>query len=171
MPMSIFIMQGGEKNMIQSIKSLISRLYQDTGIRVIQANQTASQPPLPYGVYNITSPYIKGVGREDVSTFEDETGLYLKRTEQYKVTISFNLYAKDNETTIDLASQVRKWFLFMGEEFIQEQNIAIVEVGNTENRTTFLVDSYEYKHGFDVQLRLSEELIKAVGYFDRIEGV
>jgi hypothetical protein len=153
--------------MITAIKSIIGRIYQDTGIRVIQANLTAPTPPLPYGVYNITSPYIKGVGREDVSTYEDETGLYLKRTEQYQVTISFNLYAKDSETTIDLATQVRKWFLFMGEEFIQEQNIAVIEAGNIENRTTFLVDSYEYKYGFDVQLRLSEEATRKIeNYFE-----
>jgi hypothetical protein len=153
--------------MMTAIKSIIGRIYQDTGIRVIQANLTAPTPSLPYGVYNITSPYIKGVGRENVSTYEDETGLYLKRTEQYQVTISFNLYAKDSETTIDLATQVRKWFLFMGEEFIQEQNIAVIEAGNIENRTTFLVDSYEYKYGFDVQLRLSEEATRKIeNYFE-----
>jgi hypothetical protein len=154
--------------MITAVKSLTTRIYQDTGIRVVEANQKdAPIPSLPYGVYNITSPYIKGVGREDVSTYEDETGLYLKRTEQYQVTISFNLYAKDSETTINLATQVRKWFLFMGEEFIQEQNIAVIEAGNIENRTTFLVDSYEYKYGFDVQLRLSEEATRKIeNYFE-----
>lgn len=155
--------------MISAIKALISQIYKNTGIRVIQANQNAPKPPLPYGVYNITSPYIKGVGMEDLSTYEDETGLYQRRFEQYLVTLSFNLYAPTNETAIDLALQVRKWFLFFGQAFIEGQNIAVASVGNVENRTTFLVDSYEYKHGFDVQLRLTDEMIRQVDWIEFVE--
>lgn len=155
--------------MIQAIKSIISQIYKDTGIRVIQANQNAPKPSLPYGVYNITSPYIKGVGREDINTYEDETGLYQKRVEQYLVTLSFNLYAPTNDSTIDLALQVRKWFLFLGQEFIQDQNIVVANVGNVENRTTFLVDSYEYKHGFDVQLRMTSEMIRQLDWIEFVE--
>jgi hypothetical protein len=154
--------------MMTAIKSLISQLYKDAGIRMIQANQTAPKPPLPYGVYNITSPYIKGAGREDISYFEDGAGFFQKRTEFYRVTLSFNLYADANETAIDLAIKVRQWFLFFGEDFIRNRNIALYEVSNIENRTAFLVDSYEYKHGFDVQLRLTEELIKEADYFDQL---
>ena len=150
------------------INTIISKLYQDTKIRVIQANQTAPMPPLPYGVYNITSPYIDDVGMADVSYIDTGPSLQKKQVDQYKQTISFNFFAVDNETTMNLAKQVRQWFLFFGEDYIQSQNIAVVSVGNIENRTTFLVDSYEYKFGFDVQLRLSEELIKEVDYFDRI---
>jgi hypothetical protein len=155
--------------MIQAIKTLISQIYKDTGIRVIQANQSAPTPPLPYATYNITSPYIKGTGREDITYHENNGELYQKRTEQYRVTLSFNLYAANNETTIDLAYQVRKWFLFLAQEFIEEQNMTVANVGNIENRTTFLVDSYEYKHGFDVQLRLTDEQSRIVEWFNQIE--
>jgi hypothetical protein len=154
--------------MMQAIKNLISQLYKDTNIRVIQGNQTAPKPPLPYGVYNVTSPYIKGVGREDITYVEDETGFLKVKTEQYRVTLSFNFYAATNGDTIDLASKVRQWFLFMGEDFIEEQNIALYEVSNTENRTTFLVDSYEYKYGFDVHLRLTDEQMRQI---QKIENV
>jgi hypothetical protein len=156
--------------MIQAIKSLITRIYQDTGIRVVEANQNgATTPPLPYGVYNITSPYIKGVGMGDISTYDDGTELHLKRTEQYQATISFTLYANDTETTINLTRQVREWFLFMHGDFIQSQNIAVVDVGNVENRTTFLVDSYDYKYGFDVQFRLTDEQIRPIDWFDTVK--
>ncbi|RYI25197.1 hypothetical protein EVU96_24850 [Bacillus infantis] len=154
--------------MINAIKQIIARIKSDTGISIVQANSNgAPKPPLPYGVYNITSPYIKGVGREDLSVYEDENGLYQKRTEQYRVTLSFNLYGNSNETTIDLALKVRKWFLFLGQDFIEEQNIAVTDIGNIENRTTFLVDSYEYKQGFDVQLRLTDEQVRVVDWIEK----
>ncbi|KOP82006.1 hypothetical protein AMS60_05615 [Bacillus sp. FJAT-21945] len=155
--------------MIQAIKRIISQLYKDTNIRVVQANQTAPKPASPYGVYNITSPYIKGVGHENITYYDDNGELYQKHTEQYRVTLSFNLYAATNETTIDLAMRVRLWFLFFAQEFIEEQNITVIEVGNIENRTTFLVDSYEYKHGFDVQVRLTDEQSRVIDWFNNIE--
>ena len=84
------------------------------------------------------------------------------------MTVSFQIYAEDEETTIDLTNKVRQWFLFYGLDFIQSQNVAVVTVGDIENRTTFLVDSYEYKYGFDVQLRLSDQQMKEVDYFDKV---
>lgn len=152
--------------MITTMKAIISQLYKDTGIRVIQANLTAPRPPLPFVVYNVTAPYIKGVGLPDITSYEDETGFHFKHSEQYRVTLSFNGYTSNNETTIDLINKVRQWFLFMGRDFIEEQNVAVIEVGNIENRTTFLVDSYEYKCGFDVQFRLTEEITKPIEWIE-----
>ena len=137
------------------INTIISKLYQDTKIRVIQANQTAPMPPLPYAVYNITSPYIQdGRGNEYI---RDRTAYY---DTHYKQTISFNVYGNTTDEAIQKANDIRHWFLFLGKTFIQDQNIAVLEVTNLEDRTTFLVDSYEYKFGFDVKLRLSESLSK-----------
>lgn len=156
--------------MIAAIKAINRQLRSDTGINVIQANGKGTLPPLPFGVYNITSPYIKGLGRENTEYLAAETELQEKRTEQFRTTLSFNLYGTSNETAIELALQVRQWFLFYGEEFLNDQNVAVAEIGNVENRTTFLVDSYEYKHGFDVQLRLTDEQIKSIDYFNQIGG-
>lgn len=154
--------------MIATIKAINKQLRADTGINVIQANGEGKLPSLPYGTYNLTSPYIKGVGRENTVFSVSGDELQEKRTEQYKSTLSFNLYGTSNETAIDLAMQVREWFLFHGEEFLSDQNVAIVEVRNIENRTTFLVDSYEYKFGFDVQLRMMSELSRNIDYFDHV---
>jgi hypothetical protein len=154
--------------MIEKIKNIIAQLYRDTGLRVIQANTTAPTPPLPYATYNITAPYIKERGKGNFSIYNDESNTYLKRDEQFKITISFNVYSDKNESTIDWAIKLRQWFLFFGSDFIRDLNIAVVNVGNIENRTTFLVDSYEYKHGFDVQLRLTEEQIRTIETIEKV---
>lgn len=154
--------------MIDIIKSMIAKAYQDTGLRIIQANTTAPKPPLPYAVYNITSPHIKDRGQPNMTPQERDGELYLNYEEQYLTTISFNVYADKNETTIDNAIKLRQWFLFVGQEYLQDNRIAVVNVGNIENRTTFLVDSYEYKHGFDVQLRMTQNIEVKTDWFDTI---
>jgi len=152
-----------------AIEAIRKQIIQDTGLLVIPANTGKAVPSLPYAVMNVTSPYIAERGHPNETTYEDESGLYLKYDEQYRSTLSFTIFAADNQTTMDKAKAIRHWFLFFGQEFIQEQNVAVVNVGNTEDRTTFLVDSYEYKHGFDVQLRLSDELIKQIDWIETVE--
>jgi hypothetical protein len=154
--------------MIEVIKSMIAKAYQDTGLRIIQANTTAPKPPLPYAVYNITAPYVKDRGQSNIATREEGEELYLQYEEQYLTTISFNVYADKNESTIDWAMKLRQWFLFWGQDFLQENGIAVVNVGNIENRTTFLVDSYEYKHGFDVQLRMTQTAEMPTEWFNTV---
>lgn len=155
--------------MINTIKNMIAKAYQDTELRIIQANTTAPKPSLPYAVYNITAPYVKDRGQPNMTPQERDGELYLTYEEQYLTTISFNVYADKNETTIDNAIKLRQWFLFVGQEYLQENGIAVVNVGNIENRTTFLVDSYEYKHGFDVQLRMTEHVETKSEWFNQVE--
>lgn len=145
------------------ISSIIAKLYQDTKIRVVQANQTAPVPSLPYAVFNVTSPYIKDGGANEY--IRDRTAYY---DTQYKQTISFNIYASSTDESIQKANDIRRWFLFLGRDFIQDQNIAVLEVTNLEDRTTFLVDSYEYKFGFDVSLRLTESISKDVQTIENV---
>ncbi|KZN96161.1 hypothetical protein AZI98_08845 [Aeribacillus pallidus] len=155
--------------MIQKIKSIIVQAIEDIGMEIIPANTTKPKPPLPYATYNIIAPYIKERGKGNLSVYQDGDSTFLKRDEQYKITVSFNVYSEENESTIDWAIKLRQWFLFWGLDFIQEQNVAVVNVGNIENRTVFLIDSYEYKHGFDVQLRLTNEQIRTVEAIENID--
>ncbi|MFP7735507.1 LIC_12616 family protein [Priestia aryabhattai] len=145
---------------IAVIKEMIAQIKVGTGIQIIKSNTINKPPPLPYGVYNITSPYIKGRGRGALVDYAENGVSYQKRIEQYKFTISFSFYAGDIETTMENAFKVHQWFLFMGQEFIRNKNLAVVEVGNIQDRTTFLVEHYEYKHGFDVHFRATDEQIR-----------
>lgn len=145
---------------IASLKEIIARIKQETNISIVKGNTKSPQLPLPYGVYNITSPYIKGRGKGAVTQYTNDSGTFEKRTEHYKFIISFSFFAIDNETTIELAMKVHQWFLFIGQEFIQEKELVVISVGSIQNRTTFLVDDYEYKHGFDVQFSATDEQIR-----------
>ena len=152
---------------IERLKEMIARIKQDTGIQIIKSNQKARPPTLPYGVYTVTSPYIKGNGNGSVIQFTQEENTFEKRTEYSKYTISFSFYADDNETTIETAMKVHSWFLFASLYFFQDREMVVAVVGNVQNRTTFVVDDYEYKHGFDVQLRETYEQTRLIEVIER----
>lgn len=154
---------------MDAIKIFIAKAYQDTGLRIIQTNTTAPKPPLPYATYHLSSPYIKDKGQPNITTKETSDKLYTDYEDTFITTLSFNVYADKNETTIDHANKLRRWFLFFGQDFLQDSGIAVVTVGNIENRTTFLVDSYEYKYGFDVHLRMTEHVEVESEWFNQVE--
>lgn len=138
------------------IEFIRKRILKDTGILVIPANTTAKKPPLPYATINVTSPWINDVGHADISTFEDGVGIHMHRSEAYQIAFSLNVYAESDANAIQIGMLVRGWFVLKGESFLEDLNVVVVTLGNIGNRTAFLVDSYENKHGFDVQLRATD---------------
>jgi hypothetical protein len=143
---------------------IISQLYQDTKIRIIGANQKAPRPQLPFGTFNVTSPYISESNRPN-EWMEGDT---LNWSKQYQQIVSFNFYGTTIEESIGKANEVRHWFLFFGRQFIETQNMAVLEITNIEDRTVFLEDSYDYKVGFDVRIRLSELLTQTVEWIETV---
>jgi hypothetical protein len=146
-----------------ALKAMITRITQDTGLLVVKADQEgAKQPSLPYAVYKVTSPYIKGRGRGNIAYGGDEASSFETLTTQPIETISFNIFADDGDEAREKAVELHHWFIFTGTEYLEASEIAVRRMDNVENRTTHIVDHYEYKHGFDVQLRTVEVLTKAI---------
>lgn len=141
------------------IEAIRKELLKDTGILVIPTNTTAKKPQLPYATINATSPWIDDRGYADTFIYSDENGSHMKRSEAYQMVFSINIYAVNDAVTIQIAKTLRNWFVSKGDSFLEELNLVVVTRGNIENRTTFLVDSYEYKHGFDVRLRGTDEQV------------
>lgn len=146
------------------LKAMIGKIELDTGVLIVKADQEGAQvPALPYAVYKVTTPYVKGRGRGAVTQYADDSGnAFEVFTEQPLTTISLNVFADDVDEARELAIQIRNWFTFAGEIYLQDQDIVVRNAGNVENRTTHLIDHYEYKHGFDVQLRTEEEQARLI---------
>ena len=135
------------------IETIRKQILKDTGVLIIPANTTAKKPPLPYGTVNLTSPWIDGKGHPDIFIYQDAFGHHMRRTEDYQMVISFQVYAASDAEAVQHAKVIRNWFSLRGQSLMEDLNVVVVRKGNLENRTTFLVDSYDYKHGFDIQLR------------------
>jgi hypothetical protein len=152
------------------IEPLRKRILKDTQFLLIPADTTNSIPNLPFGTMKITSPYIKdgeGQGSEYIEDIDSKS--YHVRDERYKQVLSINTFAESEELAFEHAKTIHRWFLFFGRAFLQDQQIVLVNVGNISSRTTFLLESYEYKCGFDVKIRLSERLSREIDYISSIQ--
>lgn len=155
--------------MIDLIKLIRRQLEKDTGVLIIRADQVGNILKKPYATYKLIA-HRKGIGQEEVSYHDEIDALVEKRVEERNATISFNCYGTTHDNAYEVAEKLRKWFVYSGSFYLDEINVAIAEVSDVQNRTTFLVDSYDEKYGFDVIIRYTDVDKRKVEYFDRIGG-
>ncbi|OAH53082.1 hypothetical protein AWH48_12040 [Domibacillus aminovorans] len=147
---------------VDNLKAMIEVLTAHTGVLIVKADQQgAEQPPLPYGQYKVTSPHIKGRGRGHITQYTEAETEYERLTTQPLMVISFSFFHTDEDSSRELAVLAHGWFQFAGALYFVDEGTAIAHIGNVENRTTHIVDHYDYRHGFDVQI-LSEHHIDRV---------
>ncbi|MFW7187953.1 phage neck terminator protein [Lysinibacillus sp. BNK-21] len=150
------------------IKLIRKQLLDDTDLTIIRADQTGDIPKLPYATYKVIGDR-KGVGQEDVSYVNKSDSLSETRIQERNATISFNTYGTSHDNAFEVATQLRKWFEWRGSLFLDEINVAIVNLTDVTNRTTFLLDSYDEKWGFDVIIRYLDIEEHDIDYFDKVE--
>ncbi|MED4551216.1 hypothetical protein P9305_00695 [Lysinibacillus capsici] len=150
------------------IKLIRKQLLDDTDLTIIRADQTGDIPKLPYATYKVIGDR-KGVGQEDVSHVNKPDSLSETRIQERNATISFNTYGTSHDNAFEVATQLRKWFEWRGSLFLDEINVAIVNLTDVTNRTTFLLDSYDEKWGFDVIIRYLDIEEHDIDYFDKVE--
>lgn len=150
------------------VKSIRKQLATDTNTTIIRADQLGDIPKLPYATYKVISDR-KSVGQEDVLHVDNAAALVETRTQERNSTLSFNIYGTSHDNAYEVASQLRKWFEWRGSLFLDDVNIAVVKLTDVTNRTTFLLDSYDEKWGFDVIIRYLEIDEHEIDYFDKVE--
>lgn len=151
------------------IKAIRTQLATDLGLTIIRADQTGPIPALPYVTYKVIGDR-KGFGRESSNYLDSSNALVETRNQTRNTTISFNVYGTSHDNAYEVASQLRKWFEWRGSLFLEEINVAAVSVEEVGNRTTFLIDSYDEKWGFDVIIRYQESDSLEIDYFDQVES-
>lgn len=144
---------------------LIPLLKAHTGVSVIEADQGGEIPDGNHAVYKFTVPYSKEVGRPNVSYDDSETYNQIQ-SEDYRITLSVTAISEDNDDSTSLAQNIHDWFTFYGEDSMQSAGIVPVSVGDLGNRDS--VNDDETRQGFDVILRLSRELTREIGYYDKV---
>ncbi|MFF5994279.1 hypothetical protein AAGS61_05930 [Lysinibacillus sp. KU-BSD001] len=150
------------------IKAIRRQLATDCNLTIIRADQTGDIPALPYVTYKVISDR-KGRGRENITHEDLSDTLVETRTQERNATISFNIYGTSHDNAYEVAKKLRKWFEFRGSFYLDEIDVAIVSVSDVGNRTTFLVDSYDEKWGFDVIIRYMDTDEHEIDYFDKVE--
>jgi hypothetical protein len=157
------------------INDIISRLYDEVQEPVIQGNQNQPKPPYPFIAYNVTSPYIQGLGRpiKSISTINSESEDFdydIEEThiDQAQMTVSFTAYSDNYSDAYDLALKARDYFSNIGEFGLRSDGIIVVEVLNMSNTDALIVDDYERRINFDVRFRFTHTSKKV---YETIEEV
>lgn len=151
------------------IKSIRTQVAKDTGLTIIRADQKGELPELPCATYKLISDK-KGVGRENIEHIDQENQLIEQRSQERNATISFNVYGTSHDNAFEVAKQLRKWFEWRGSLFLEEINVALVEVTAIDNRSVFLIDAYDEKYGFDVIIRYIDSDQYEIDYFEKVES-
>lgn len=147
--------------MQDKINIVMSRLQSYLDKPVIYANQNKPKPAYPYIAYNLTSPYIKGLGNEirsieavastgEVFDYDIEESII----DQGQFTLSITAYSDEPDGATYLSLDARDFINGQGRDILRPFDIVVIEVGNITSRDTLIVDDYERRAGFDVRFRL-----------------
>lgn len=152
--------------MIGKLKEEIVRgVNKYTGLRVVDTDNNYRRPNKPFFSYKITQIKTNANGEgnysEDFpkslkSEFKHD---YREKVElQPQVVISFNCYSDDIAECLEKAYQAWDYFKHGGNDLLALENFVVFRVEDIMDRTVALGDKYEYRYGFDVELRFLHEI-------------
>lgn len=130
------------------------------GTSVIWSDRASTVLNKPYATIKVISTNPEFVDTRDDYRWEDGDRIKYQ-VRYYKQILSVTVYQEDDQREINmdsmkLSNEIRRWFEIYGKIILEQLDVVLVEVGNVSDRTTFLVDSYDYKRGFDVTLRMTQ---------------
>lgn len=146
------------------LKAIRSGIHEHTGLQVVHTDlpvSAADKLKRPYYSHKVityipdrhTGIHIGAPSGEDIAE---------KLLLQPTLTVSFNSYDKSLVGANTSAIQAWEWFKYIGVPELGAQGYVVVNVTDLYDRTVPLSDTYEYRYGFDVMIRLVHEI-------DRIE--
>ena len=152
--------------MIGKLKNeIVKGLHAYTGLKVVDTDNNHNRPERPFYSYKITSIKTNANGEGNYSSdfpaslkseFKHD---YREKVElQPQVVISFNCYSDDIAECMDKTYQAWDYFKHGGNDELALENIVVVRVEDITDRTIVLGDRYEYRYGFDVELRFLHEI-------------
>lgn len=132
-------------------RELHAFLKKEKSCTLIWANPHTPTPPKPYGVFNMTA---RVVDYRDAIETSEQLNRYQHRQIKQTVSLTFRGRNKDMlREANDIAEHARRWLSLWGEPVLTRNNLVVETIGQISDRTTFIVDSYDYKVGFDVTFR------------------
>lgn len=155
---------------------LIPELKKKVGFPIIQGNQNVTPPETDHAVFNFTTLAQKDVGLESLTMEPGADGeLYAVYTQEFKTVMSLTTvvevdgdvtHAAAQDASLKNASDMLQWFTIFGRSFIISKNIAVTNVSEIQPRDSINED--EYRWGFDVTMRYTQEVRVKEDFFTQI---
>ena len=154
---------------------IVSKLYAKTAKPVIQMEQTASKPPLPYIAYKIitagnTEPGQPIMERTEVVSTDPLFDYDIKETatEQEQETFSFCAYADTSVASMELATVAKNFIKHNMYYDLKDAGAVVVDVAAEGDRTVLIDPAYEFRYGFDVIIRMVNSAERIVSTIEEI---
>lgn len=120
---------------------------------IIRANQGGKEPNHPFGSYLVTSKdnqnynSRKEIANSDPTKYSEE---YYRRE---NLNVSLTLVGKEISKLYEIADKLYDYLNVISKDFQRENNIKIEPLNQIQDRTQFFDPEYEYRLGFDFQVR------------------
>ena len=165
---------------IKKIKAFIKALSEHLDIKFIRSEQSGERPAYPFMSYKILSSD-PGIAQEMIETAEphgdDDTKVVKNSSRESKIVISLNFFSdeKGYGDLFNIAEKAYAWIdSLAGLEAADEIGIGVSVVNYIQDRTVFFETEYEYKFGFDFEVRdkaVKTEIVDAIDIEATIEDI
>lgn len=139
------------------ITDIFKKLEEHMDCPVIFSDQAGPKPSYPYITINETVSYIPARGQSTVQEEHLTEDIKVTASSQPTVSLSITAYSNTIPESIEVAQKAYDWFDFVGYYQLKRDGYVVVEVQSIMNRDSLIVDDYERKRGFDVELRFVHE--------------
>lgn len=154
--------------MIRDLKNLVVKdLHKLTGLTLVDTDNPNRKPAYPFYSMKFTSiqrdEVMQGNMYEDFVESKDPRFTYdvlYTLARQPKAIISFNCLSDDLMEVHEMVSKAWEYFTFYGTESLKSHNFVVVNVMDIQDRTAFDGVNYEYRQGFDVEIRFLHTMEK-----------
>ena len=154
------------ESFVKELRSLLNKHMKERyGCMVIFADTNADAPPKPYATLKVSYVQPETFNERHDKVYMPEgnehglrKGWHKRRMTFEQLRFSVNVYDKGdgngvNLHAITLANHVQDWFSIYSELFFERTDTALLAIGQPTDRSVHFIDSYDYKMGFDVDVR------------------
>jgi hypothetical protein len=120
---------------------------------IIRSNQGGTQPGYPYGSYLVTSSDIQKYSNRKEIANPDPTKYSEIYSRRENLNVSLTLIGNDIVKLNTIARKLYDYLNLFSRDFQQENNLKIEPLNQVQDRTIFNDPNYEYRLGFDFQVR------------------
>ena len=156
-------------NTEQFIKQLQLQLHKHMFTRhkcmVIFADSNADAPKKPYATLKVSYVQPETFNERNDKVYVEvdnihglQKGWHKRRMVFEQIRISVTVYDKGDDYgvnlhSITLVNHIQDWFSVYSERLMEQADAALLSVGEPTDRSVHIADSYDYKMGFDVDIR------------------
>lgn len=143
--------------------TVVKNLKKYLGIPIVESNQNAKMPKMPYGRYTITTPLTANQGT--YGEYEDNTA-----RKPIKQIWSLTFEATTNEEALRYANEARSWVDYVGTTVLNDNDVIVENVGAVGYRGNLLTVDYQHSQGFDITFWAYDEIeMPEVGVIESVD--